>query len=227
LVIQGQKVWTSRAEFSKWNALLVRTSQEERAGLTLVIVDMTSPGITIRPLEQLLGEPHFSEVFFDAVRVPVDNVLGGVGNGWRVAMEAMGFERGLFVLERSVRLRRRLAELGRSEAERAGDPSVQGAIGELSVRLQALQAQVYSTLAQQAAGSLPRGATSVDKLLLTDADQQLFATAFELLGEGALLDESSWAHDLLLSRSVSIYSGTSEIQHNVIASQLLGLRAAA
>ena len=227
LVINGQKVWTTRAELSKWNALLVRTDREAQRhrGLSIVMLDMKLPGITIRPLRQILNEPHFSEVFFDDVRVPVDNVLGGINNGWRVAMEAMAYERGLFVLERQIRLRMRLAEL----VERL---TRDGVVDEhlerprrVGSRPRSLQGQVYRTLAGQISGDLPAGSTSVDKLHLAEVYQQLYAAAFDVLGEAVAADGSEgWMHDLLESRSVSIYSGTSEIQRNIIAGRMLGIR---
>jgi alkylation response protein AidB-like acyl-CoA dehydrogenase len=225
-VVSGQKVWTSRAELSRWNALLVRTNPAvpPHRGLSLLIVDMTAPGITVRPLRQMLDEPHFSEVFFDDVRVPAANVLGKPDHGWQVAMAAMGFERGLFVLERSTRLLRRFGDLVRTLRESGvQDDDVAARLGVLRAHLDVLQARVYSTLAAQVDGTLRPGATSVDKLLLTVADQELFATAFDLLGDDAAFADHNWSHDLMVSRSVSIYSGTSEIQKNVIAKQLLGL----
>ena len=113
-------MWTSRANLSRWNALLVRTNPEAapRHGLSILITDMASSGVVVRPLLQMLHEPHFSEVFFDEVRVPVANVLGGIDNGWKVSMAAMTYERGLFVLERSIRLHRRLADLARALTDR-------------------------------------------------------------------------------------------------------------
>jgi alkylation response protein AidB-like acyl-CoA dehydrogenase len=225
-VVSGQKVWTSRANVSRWNALLVRTNPDAppRRGLSILITDMTSPGIVVRPLLQMLHEPHFSEVFFDDVRVPVANVLGGIDNGWRVSMSAMTHERGLFVLERSIRLHRRLADLARALAarEQRSDRAL-AMLGDLVTRLEILQAKVYSSLAEQANGTLRKGATSVDKLLLAESDQALFAAAFDILGESVAFDIDGWSHDLLVSRSSSIYSGTSEIQRNVVARQLLGL----
>jgi alkylation response protein AidB-like acyl-CoA dehydrogenase len=225
-VVTGQKVWTSRANLSRWNALLVRTNPDAppRHGLSILITDMTSPGIVVRPLLQMLHEPHFSEVFFDDVRVPVANVLGGIDNGWKVSMAAMTHERGLFVLERSIRLHRRLADLARALTARqqCSDRAV-AMLGDVVTRLEILQAKVYSSLAEQANGTLRNGATSVDKLLLAESDQALFAAAFDILGETVALEADGWSHDLLVSRSSSIYSGTSEIQRNVVARQLLGL----
>lgn len=227
LVITGQKVWTSRAELSTWNALLVRTEGEpgQHRGLTLVMTPMKAEGITIRPLPQMLGEPQFSEVFFDEVRVPVANVLGGLNQGWRVSMQAMGYERGIFVLERSIRLRRRLLELaGRVRDEGRVDRASLAGIGRVHASLEMLTAQAYRTLAQQRAGTLLPGATSVDKLYLAEVYQDLFSTAVEILGPAVTLADDGWTHDLLESRSVSIYSGTSEIQKNIISGRLLGLR---
>jgi len=223
LVVDGQKVWTSRAELSKWNALLVRTDPEgvRHSGLSVLIVDMGSPGVTVRPLLQMLGEPHFSEVFFDGVEVPLENVLGGLGNGWDVSMEAMAYERGLFVLERTTGLRRRFADLV-DRLDALG--KIEGAVASLGVlesKLDLLDAQVLRTLGHQENGTLAPGSSSVDKLFLADVYQDLFATAFDHLSDEGLDD--GWIHDLLESRSVSIYSGTSEIQRNVIARRLLGL----
>ena len=223
LVVDGQKVWTSRAELSKWNAMLVRTDPEgvRHSGLSVAIVDMESPGVTVRPLLQMLGEPHFSEVFFDGVEVPLENVLGGLGNGWDVAMEAMAYERGLFVLERTTGLRRRLADLvDRLDALGKIEDAV-ASLGVLESKLDLLEAQVFRTLAHQEDGTLVPGSSSVDKLFLADVYQDIFATAFDHLSDEGLDD--GWIHDLLESRSVSIYSGTSEIQRNVIARRLLGL----
>jgi alkylation response protein AidB-like acyl-CoA dehydrogenase len=228
LVVNGQKVWTSRAGIARWCAALVRTDplQRRHRGLTLAIVDMREPGITIRPLPQILGEPHFSEVFFEDVRVPVTDVIGALGDGWRVAMQMLSYERGLFVLERQIRLRRRLDELAQLVIERGldADPSVQERIGRVHIDLQLLEAQVYRTLAAQVSRTLRPGATSIDKLLLSHVYQELFALAFELIDPDDAMTMNGWTHDLLESRAVSIYGGTTEVQHGIVARQLLGLR---
>ncbi|HUA03974.1 MAG TPA: acyl-CoA dehydrogenase family protein [Solirubrobacteraceae bacterium] len=226
-VVNGQKVWTSRAGIAHWCAALVRTDPEQRRhrGLTMAIVDMRHPGITVRPLPQILGEPHFSEVFFEDVRVPAGDVIGAVGDGWRVAMQMLSYERGLFVLERQIRLRRRLDELARLVIEhgRETDTSVQERIGRVHIELQLLEAQVYRTLASQLSGTLRPGATSVDKLLLSHVYQELFALAADLIGREEAMTMNEWTHDLLESRAVSIYGGTTEVQHGIVARQLLGL----
>lgn len=224
-ILNGQKVWTTRAPWARWCGMLVRTDRAaaRHAGLSVLIVDMHSPGITVRPLLQITHEPHFSEVFVENVRVPKANSIGDIGEGWRVAMKAMSFERGLFVLERLIRLRKRLEDFAREVTRRGPRDAAVVDLGRLHAQLEVLRARVYSTLAAQSAGSLEPGATSIDKLLLSEADQALFGTAFDVLGPDVAFGPSAWAHDLLESRAVSIYSGTSEIQRNIIASQLLHL----
>jgi alkylation response protein AidB-like acyl-CoA dehydrogenase len=227
LAISGQKVWTSRAGLSRWCAALVRTDRElqRHRGLSMAIVDMHAPGVTVRPLPQMLNEPHFNEVFFDDVRVPLEHVIGGLGAGWAVAMQMLGYERGLFVLERQIRLRNRLDELAGALAARSADPSVRKRVGAVLAELELLECQVYRTLAAQRAGTLRPGATSVDKLLLSHAYQELFAAATDLLGPDVARGANAWTHDLLESRAVSIYGGTTEIQHGIVARRLLGVGA--
>jgi alkylation response protein AidB-like acyl-CoA dehydrogenase len=226
VVISGQKVWTSRAGIARWCAALVRTEagSERHRGLSMAIVDMRSPGVTVQPLPQILNEPHFNEVFFDEVRVPLRDVIGGLGAGWKVAMQMLGYERGLFVLERQIRLRGRLDELA-AAVRGSADAAVRRRIGAVAAELDLLECVVYRTLAAQRAGTLRPGATSVDKLLLSHAYQELFAAAAELLGPDVARGANGWTHDLLESRAVSIYGGTTEIQHGIVARQLLGLKA--
>jgi alkylation response protein AidB-like acyl-CoA dehydrogenase len=226
-VVEGQKVWTTRASISRWCALLVRTDVDapRHRGLSMVIVDMESPGVTVAPLPQMLDEPHFNEVFFDAVRVPRERLVGDLGRGWQIAMKMLAYERGLFVLERQIRLSRRLNDLADALVAdgRADDPSVVERLGSIHCNLSLLEAQVYRTLAAQQNGTLRNGATSVDKLLMSHVYQELFAVAVDLLGPDTALTANGWTHDLLESRSTSIYGGTTEIQLNIVAGQLLGM----
>jgi alkylation response protein AidB-like acyl-CoA dehydrogenase len=229
IVIDGQKVWTSRANIARWCACLVRTEpgSKRHAGLSMVVVDMQHAGVTVRPLLQILGEGHFNEVFLDEVEAPLENVVGGLGNGWKVAMGMLSYERGLFVLERQIRLRRRLDELADAMIEhgRDCDPAVRQRIGKLYADLELLKAQGYRTLAAQASGALAPGATSIDKLHLSRVDQELMAAAVDLLGPETGLTRNDWTHDLFEARSVSIYGGTTEIQLDIICRQLLRLGA--
>jgi alkylation response protein AidB-like acyl-CoA dehydrogenase len=227
LVVHGQKVWTSRADIATWCVAVVRTDPQQlrHRGLSLVVIPMNAPGITVRPLLELNHEPHFSEVFFDEVEVPLGNVVGRLNEGWAVAMSMLGYERGLFALERQIRLQNRLGRLVEAFSDgRRGDLD-EGAVGRLYAQLAVLEAQVYQTLAAQAANTLVPGQTAVDKLLLADADQELAATCLDLLGDEVALERNDWTAALLTSRSVSIYGGSSEIQRNIIARQLLHLPA--
>ncbi len=229
ILISGQKVWTSRAHIARRCACLVRTEpgSERHRGLSLVIVDMEDPGVEVVALPQMLGERHFNEVFLDDVEARVEDVIGGLGNGWKAAMQMLSYERGLFVLERQIRLRRALDDLvDRLLADGSGgEREVRRQVGRLYADLELLRAQGYRTLAAQAAGTLPPGSTSIDKLFLSGVEQRLFAAALELLGPDVALEMNHWTHDLLEGRSVSIYGGSTEIQLNIISRQLLGLGA--
>lgn len=225
LVVRGQKVWTSRADVATWCVALVRSDpqQSRHRGLSLVVIPMSAPGISVRPLLELNHEPHFSEVFFDDVEVPMGSVVGRLHEGWAVAMSMLGYERGLFALERQIRLQNRLARLVDAFLDRPEGELDEATVGKLYAQLAVLEAQVYQTLAAQAASALAPGQTAVDKLLLAEADQELSATCLDLLGDEMALERNDWTAALLTSRSVSIYGGTSEIQRNIIARQLLQL----
>jgi alkylation response protein AidB-like acyl-CoA dehydrogenase len=224
LIVRGQKVWTSRADVATWCAALVRSdpSQSRHRGITFLLIPMSSRGITTRPLREINHEPHFSEVFFDDVEVPVANVVGKLHEVWPVAMSMLGYERGLFALERLIRLQGWLDRLVDALGDDGAtlDPAM---VGRLDAQLAVLEAQIYQSLAAQAAGSLIAGQTAVDKLLLAEADQRLFAESADLLGPSVGLEQNLWTVGLFTSRSVSIYGGTSEIQRNIIARQLLRL----
>jgi alkylation response protein AidB-like acyl-CoA dehydrogenase len=225
LVLNGHKVWTSRAGIAHWCAALVRTDRdaERHHGLSMAIVDMNAEGVEAVPLPQLLNEPHFNEVFFDDVRVPVTRVIGGLGDGWAAAMSMLSYERGLLMFERGIRLRRRFDELV-DQVQQAGlgaDQSVRERLGAVAADLTLVEAQAYRTLAARRAGTLRAGATSVDKLLLSRAYQRLFAVAVDVLGSEVARTRNEWTHDLLESRGTSIYGGTTEIQLNIVARQVV------
>jgi hypothetical protein len=164
-VVNGQKVWTSYAAYSDWCALLVRTGDagSRHRGITYLLVDMTTPGITVRPIEQINGDSDFNEVFFDDVRVPCANVVGQVDEGWRVAMATLSHERAMYVLSRSIELRIAFNEI---VEELASAPLVDGAlnrIGETEVLLTVLEAQACwgsSTRCSSRRRSTPGSASS-------------------------------------------------------------------
>ena len=234
-VVDGQKVWTSWAHFADWCALLVRTDPAGRRhrGLSYLLVDMHSPGITVSPLRQITGESEFGEVFFDGVRVPAGNLVGGPGQGWMIAMDTLSHERGTFGLRRHLEISAPFGDaidaLRRAQAPLP--PRLAETLGRARVAERVLRAQVIATLDRAAAHSEPSPLDSVDKLVLSWAEQEIFGAMRELLGP-MLNDRASnaWGvramsagRDYLYGRAASIYGGTRQIQRNIVADRLLGL----
>ncbi|MGH7789985.1 MAG: acyl-CoA dehydrogenase family protein, partial [Candidatus Binatia bacterium] len=219
--VTGQKIWTSFAQYADWCILVVRTdaSLGKHRGLTFLLVDMTSPGITIRPLVEITGEAWFNEVFFDDVRVPRAHVVGAIDQGWQVVMTTLAHERGGTAPH--ARLRRELQALQRL-ARRAGaaaDPRVRQRLAQLAVEVQIARLTAYRnvTVIQRTGKPGPEG--SILKLFWSELEQRLMETAAEILGphavlergEPAAIDDGAWARELLWTRSATIYAGTSEV----------------
>ncbi|GIW40216.1 MAG: acyl-CoA dehydrogenase [Candidatus Binatia bacterium] len=230
-VVTGQKIWTSFAQHAQWCILVVRTDPEapKHKGLSFLLVDMGSPGITIRPLREITGDAWFNEVFFDEVRVPRENLVGEMNDGWRVVLTTLAHERG--VSAPHVRLKaegRRLARLARPKLS---DPRVRQKLAQLAVEAEILRLTAYRNVTRIARTGEPGTEGSLLKLMWSELDQRLKDTAFELLGVHGLLWKGSpravengwWAHELLWSRAATIYAGTSEIQRNIVAQRVLGL----
>jgi alkylation response protein AidB-like acyl-CoA dehydrogenase len=234
IVVTGQKVWTSWAQYAKWCAVLARTDDDapKHRGISYLLVDLESPGITVRPLVQMTGDAEFGEVFFDEVEVPAENVLGGMNNGWALAMATLGFERGPFAVRRGIELRIALDDLARDigRLQAADDPVVRRRLGRCEAVVEALGAQSLRTI-DRITNDGPMDESSVDKLLLTQAEQELFALALEVLGPARTIADAAaegvsarrWIHGYLYSRSASIYGGSSEIQRGIVAHRMLGL----
>lgn len=235
-VVSGQKIWTSWAHLSQWCALLVRTDTTVRkqAGISYLLVDMTSQGITTRPITQMTGDREFCEVFFDDVRVPRRDLLGEVNGGWAIATHTLGSERAGATLRRRVECEVALDEAVeqlRAKPGSANDERAAAAVGRAHIAMRVLDAQTRQTTARLVADTGPTPMDSVDKLLLTDAEQAVFAEIAGLLGPlravpGARprgLAARRWAHEHLYSRAASIYGGSSQIQRTIIAERLLGL----
>ncbi len=231
LVVDGQKVWSSFAHVADQCILLARTAAggEKHEGLTYLIVDMKSPGIEVRPLRQITGEAEFNEIFFTAVEVPEQNVLGVVGDGWRVAMTTLLHERGTFgfalagALEVAVR---KLVALARERA--SGDALVRDRVAREWIELQALKYTNYRALAPLERTGVPGPEGSVAKLRWSEANQRLTKLAIEIIGQEAQVVEGDgvlgyWLYQQLRSRGNTIEAGTSEILRNIIAERVLGL----
>jgi alkylation response protein AidB-like acyl-CoA dehydrogenase len=234
-VVNGQKVWTSMAHVADWCFLLVRTdpAAAKHKGISFLLVDMKSPGITIRPLRQITGEAEFNEVFFDNVRVPVENLVHKLDEGWTVAITTLAYERDLLTFIRHISLRNALHRLVKLAKMRGAgqDPILRQRIAGLWIGEQALQMNAYRSLTRILRGGQPGPEGSTSKLFWSQLDQELALTATELIGPYAQIAEGSpWAVDHgqwefyeLLARGSGIRAGTSEILRNILAERVLGL----
>lgn len=226
--VDGQKVWTSLAQYAHRCVLLVRTGTVEEAhrGISALFVDMDSPGVTVRPIGTMHGRPEFCEVFFDEVEVPGERMLGRPGDGWAVAMDLLPYERSTALWHRGAFLQRRMDDLlAAADADALGAE----AVGRVLVDLFALRARSRATMRRLDAGERLGPETSVDKILLAGCEQQVFDLAADALGGRIALgddDESArWRADHLYSRAATIYGGSAEIQRNIVARRLLDLGA--
>ncbi len=235
-VLQGQKVWTSYAQFARWGIALVRTDPDapKHKGLSYLVVDMNAPGIEIRPLVTLTGESEFNEVFFDEVFVPSDCLVGGLNQGWAVANTTLAHERGTtFPFKEQVVHEVFLEELY-SLAERSGaidDPEVAEALAEASVKLRVLRLLNWRTLTRLTKGQEPGPESSVVKLTWSDMSQTMAEAALLVVGDASPLwadahdnpMDGKWQHQWLWSKAATIAGGTSEIQKTIIGERILGL----
>jgi alkylation response protein AidB-like acyl-CoA dehydrogenase len=231
-VINGQKTWSSRASFADWGFGLFRTEEgsQRHKGLSFILFDLDTPGVTRRPIRQLHGHPGFAELFFDDVRVPVENRLAGEGEGWNVAMATAGFERGLMLRSpgRFQATARRLVELFRRH-EAAAAPSAREAVMRAWMDTQAYAYNTYAVAAKIMAGGKIGAEASLNKIFWSQLDQAMHRTAMQLLGAAAELRQfgdgsiNEWLEGYMFSLSGPIYAGSNEIQRNITAERLLGL----
>jgi len=234
-VINGQKTWSTRAAFADWCFGLFRTdpASERHHGMSFILLPLDTPGITRRPIPQLDGEPGFAELFFDDVRVPVENRLGGEGEGWNIAMATAGFERGLMLRSpaRFQETARRLVTLYRRHQAKVS-PAVGEAVLKAWMDAEAYCLNTYMTASRLMAGGKIGQEASLNKIFWSELDRSMHETALSILGARAELlangvddpDEATrWLKGFLFSLAGPIYAGTNEIQRNVIAERLLKL----
>ncbi|MDJ0866043.1 MAG: acyl-CoA dehydrogenase family protein [Myxococcota bacterium] len=238
IVVTGQKIWTSFAQHAQWCIAVVRTDPNavRHRGLSFLLIDMATPGITIRPLVEMTGEAWFNEVFFDEVRVPLRNVVGTVDQGWDVVLTTLSVERGSSAaygklardFERLVELAKRTSYRGRPAAE---DPVLRQKLAQYATELEVLRMTSWRNAAALERDGQPGPEGSTLKLAWSELDQRVRATAIEILGHAGLIepgdpaavDDGFWSHELLWSRAATIYAGTSEVQRNILAHRVLGL----
>ena len=234
-VVNGQKIWTSYAHIADQCLLVVRTdpSVPKHKGMTSLLVDMKSPGITVRPLKMMSGDSGFNEMFFTNVRVPVANVLGQVNDGWNVAITALSNERanlgtGLYVvfkrtLDAVLAQARKLKRNGKPVIE---DPVIRQRLAQAYVDLEVFRLNTTRSLSALNKTGAPGPEGSIQKLYWSELNQRNAQIALEVLGPYALqndYDNGRWSYNYLRSRGNTIEAGTSEVQRNIIAQRVLGL----
>jgi alkylation response protein AidB-like acyl-CoA dehydrogenase len=233
-VLRGHKIWSSRAAFADWCFGIFRTdaASARHHGLTFILVPLRHPGVRVRGIRQIHGEPGFAEIFFEEARVPAANRLGAEGQGWHIAMTTAGFERGL-MLRSPARFQvaaQRLVELWRRHQDSA-DASLAARVAQAWQDARAYALNTYSTASRLMAGGSIGVEASLNKVFWSELDLELHRTAMTLLGARAELlpgaadagDVDGWLEGFLFSLAGPIYAGTNEIQRNLIAERLLGL----
>ena len=240
-VVNGQKIWTSFAQYAQWCILLARTDATlpKHQGISFLLVDMKTPGISIRPLRQISGESEFNETFFDDVEVPVENLVGELNGGWKIAMTTLAYERGPEdALGRNSHLNpatpkpiETTSSLRRGGRSAIDDPALRQRLAKSVVELELMRLNILRSFSKALKGA-PRGPdSSMNKLYWSHVTQDLYETALEALGPLSPLNggdplspaEGKFQMSFLRSKAFTIYSGSSEIQRNIIAERVLGL----
>lgn len=232
-VLNGQKIWTTFGPWADWIFVLARTDAQDRyGGISFILCKLDTPGVTVRPLRQITGESEFGEVFFEDARVPRENLLGQIGEGWRIAMTVLAYERGAVSLAYSTRFERDWRLLAAACGQNGNaNAAVREKLARLLVENEVMRANGIRTLANLADGRVPGPESSVEKLYWSEFDKRFRETALDLLGPGGQLLRTSadarrdvdWAREFLWSRAETIFSGSSEIQRNIISKRVLNL----
>jgi alkylation response protein AidB-like acyl-CoA dehydrogenase len=239
-IVNGQKVWTTLAHISDWCILMVRTdpSAPKHRGISYLLVDMKSPGVTVRPLRQMTGGHEFNEMFFENVRVPRTNLLGELNGGWRVGMTTLMNERGTSAFAVWLRFRitfDELVEMARKQIRNGrpatADPVIRQQLAQAYIDLEGLRYVSYRTFSQILRGGTPGPEGSLSKVVWSELNQRMNELAMAIEGPASQLvresphaiEEGRWQFTFLRSRANTIEAGTSEIQRNIIAQRVLGL----
>ena len=229
-VVSGQKIWTSFIQYAQRCVLLTRTGEPESAhrGITALLVDVDSPGIAYSPIETMHGRHDFAEVYFDKVFVPEDRLIGEENGGWQVAMDILPYERSTTFWHRGALLHRRLSDLVAELSDAVVlDDIAARTLGQAFLSLVAFRSRSRDTQHRLANGQQLGVETSIDKILITSAEQQLFEAVRDLLPGVVEFDDgpeaAMWQTDYLYSKAAPIYGGTAEIQRNIVARHLLEL----
>jgi alkylation response protein AidB-like acyl-CoA dehydrogenase len=234
LIVSGSKLWTSHGHLSDWQELLVRTdaSAPKHKGISWVICDMKSPGLTLRPIEIMTSpnQTHFVQCFYDDVRIPLTNVVGDLNDGWNVAMSTLAFERGTAQIRDQIRYAYLVEDMIAKAAERLGDacPLSRDEIGarlaDLRADMAAARAMTYMVVSRADAG-MQGSEASLMRAMVGETQQRARRLALDILGPYALEnpEEDDWVYFYLRSFSITIAAGTAQIQRNIIGERVLGL----
>ena len=239
-VVNGQKVWTSLAHMADWMMLLARTDPDapKHKGITYFLLDMKSPGVTVKPLKQITGDAEFNEVYFDNVRIHESHILGGLNNGWGVGLTTLMYERLALGFGIQVRLRialDALVELARHTVKNGvpvtKDPVMRQKLAQMWIDTEVFKYTGARAITKLLKGELPGPEASTGKMMWVEGHQRLQELAMEIEGPFSQLTQGSpwavagglWQHTFLRSRANSIEGGTTEIQRNIIGERVLGL----
>jgi alkylation response protein AidB-like acyl-CoA dehydrogenase len=226
-VLNGQKTWISWGQFATWCGVLARSEPDlpKHKGISLFVVELTTPGVEIRPMKQITGHDEFCELFLDDVVVPPENMLGGRGDGWKIAMHVVAHERGTAALPRQMMLRRWLDRLiaDVAAAGRLDDERTRAQLARALIEIEVLRHHASRTMSAFLNGGAVGPESSGVKLLMAQAEQTLCATALDVLGDSTA--GPFWHERYLYSRAASVYGGTQQIQRDIIANRILSLPA--
>jgi alkylation response protein AidB-like acyl-CoA dehydrogenase len=234
-VVSGQKIWITNARHADWIFALVRTGSREsrQLGISYLLIDLRSEGVTVRPLRDMTGGSSFCEIFLDDVRVPVANLVGEENGGWRIARTSMGHERSTAGVSQAMRYRRIVDELYTlaRDCGRNTDPVIRQRLAAIEIDVRLIELNNLRTLASVLDGSEPGPVSSIGRLMFTEFEKRLHDLAVDITGPAMMLDPKDprsvqrgrWVTGFLATRASTIGAGTAEIQRNTIAEQVLGL----
>jgi alkylation response protein AidB-like acyl-CoA dehydrogenase len=226
-VVTGQKVWTTLAHHAKWCMLVARTDPDapRHKGLTYFLMDMDQDAVQVRPLRQITGEAEFNELFIEEARIPDENIVGGEGNGWAVAITTLMHERATLAFGLQIRVKITLAEL-LEEARESGaavDPVIRDRLAQIYIESEVLRLNALRGLSAIMRTGVPGPEGSLGKWQWAEVNQALTELAVDLRGGRAVLDDDRWTYRFLRARANSIEGGTTEILKNIVAERVLGL----
>jgi alkylation response protein AidB-like acyl-CoA dehydrogenase len=226
-IVSGHKIWTSHGETATRIVMLVRTGTPEsrHRGLSMILVDVDTPGVTVRPIKLASGRAELAECFFDDVRVPAMRLIGAEGGGWTVAMYLLQYERAVYAWLRAAVLLQRVRALVGFLDDGAAPATADEVLGTVYLDLLSLRARSVDTVRRLAAGQTVGPEASADKLLLGACEQSVYDAARSLLGSRFLFGEAGrqWREDWWFSRTTTIYGGSAEVQRGIIADRVLKL----